>query len=453
MNEERTEQVQVEQIQACLDAKNYPELRRLLQEMNPADTGALFEEFPENVQPILFRLLPKETAAVTFSYMEPEQQESLLNCLTDRELEDVMQDMYVDDAVDFIEEMPAGVVLRILRHTDPEMRATLNQLLKYPKDSAGSIMTTEFVDLRKDMTVSDAFARIRATGVDKETIYTCYVIDETRRLEGIVTAKTLLLSPMDTPLSEVMETNIIYARTLEDQEEVAGLLEKYDFLAVPVVDGEHRLVGIVTIDDAIDVIQEEATEDIEKMAAIVPGDKPYIRQSVFGLYKSRIPWLLLLMVSATFTGSIISSFEATLATYGALTMFIPMLMDTGGNCGGQASVSVIRGLSLGEIEFRDFFRVVWKEIRVAMLCGTTLAAANFVKILVVDRVSIPVAAVVCLTLLCTVFVAKVVGCMLPIAAKRIGFDPAVMASPFITTIVDAFSLLIYMGMANALLAG
>jgi len=440
-----------QQVYACLEAKNYPELRGLLREMNPADIGSLFEDIEPNMQPVVFRLLPKATAAVAFSYMEAEEQENLLRSFTDKELEDVMREMYIDDAVDFIEEMPASVVWRILRHTDTEMRAALNQLLQYPKDSAGSIMTPEFVDLRKNMTVREAFSRIRATGLDKETVYTCYVIDDTRHLEGIVTVKDLLLSPMEATMDQIMQTNVIYAKTLQDQEEVAGLLEKYDFLAVPVVDGEQRLVGIVTIDDAIDVIQEEATEDIEKMAAIVPSDKPYIRQSVFELYKSRIPWLLLLMVSATFTGTIISSFEATLATFGALTMFIPMLMDTGGNCGGQASVSVIRGLSLGEVEYRDFFRVVWKEIRVAVLCGATLAVANFVKILLVDRVPVPVAAVVCLTLVCTVFVAKVVGCMLPIGAKRMGFDPAVMASPFITTIVDAISLLIYMGMANLLL--
>ena len=452
MTEERR-LMRVEQVKTCLANKNYPEVRGILRDLNPADIAALFEELQPNEQPVLFRLLPKAAAAFAFSYMEPEQQQNLLESFTDKELEDVMREMYIDDAVDFIEEMPASVVWRILRHTDPEMREALNQLLQYPKDSAGSIMTTEFIDLRRDMTVRDAFTRIRATGLDKETVYTCYVTDETRHLEGIVTVKDLLLSPLTATMGQIMQTHIIYAKTLQDQEEVAGLLEKYDFLAVPVVDGENRLVGIVTVDDAIDVIQEEATEDIEKMAAIVPSDEPYIRQSVFELYKSRIPWLLLLMVSATFTGSIISSFEATLATFGALTMFIPMLMDTGGNCGGQASVSVIRGLSLGEVAYRDFFRVVWKEVRVAVLCGATLAAANFVKILLVDRVPVPVAAVVCLTLVCTVFVAKVVGCMLPMAAKRIGFDPAVMASPFITTIVDAISLLIYMGMANLLLAG
>ncbi|MBR4888452.1 MAG: magnesium transporter, partial [Clostridia bacterium] len=285
-----------QQVYACLEAKNYPELRGLLREMNPADIGSLFEDIEPNVQPVVFRLLPKATAAVAFSYMEAEEQENLLRSFTDKELEDVMREMYIDDAVDFIEEMPASVVWRILRHTDPEMRAALNQLLQYPKDSAGSIMTPEFVDLRKNMTVREAFGRIRATGLDKETVYTCYVIDDTRHLEGIVTVKDLLLSPLDATMEQIMQTHVIYAKTTQDQEEVAGLLEKYDFLAVPVVDGEQRLVGIVTIDDAIDVIQEEATEDIEKMAAIVPGDKPYIRQSVFELYKSRIPWLLLLMV-------------------------------------------------------------------------------------------------------------------------------------------------------------
>lgn len=452
MNEERLELARAEQVQAYLDAKNYSAIKELLQDMNPADLGPLFDEFPEQVQPILFRLLPKDMAADVFAYMEPEQQENLLNCFSDKELEEVMADMFVDDAADFIEEMPAGVVWRILRHTDPEMRATLNQLLNYPKDSAGSIMTTEFIDLKQTMTVNDAFDRIRKTGLDKETIYTCYVTDDTRRLEGIVTVKDLLLSPKETQLSDIMETNVISVRTLEDQEHVASLLGKYDFLAVPVVDAENRLVGIVTVDDAIDVIQEEATEDIEKMAAIVPADKPYMRQSVFSLYKSRIIWLLLLMVSATFTGGILASFESTLATFGALTMYIPMLMDTGGNSGGQSSTSVVRAMSLGEIEYRDFFRVLWKESRVALLCGVTLAAANFVKVLVVDRLAVPVALVVCLTLVFTVFVAKVVGCILPIGAKRIGLDPAVMASPIITTIVDAFSLLIYMNIATMILA-
>ncbi len=452
MNEERLELARAEQVQAYLDAKNYSAIKELLQDMNPADLGPLFDEFPEQVQPILFRLLPKDMAADVFAYMEPEQQENLLNCFSDKELEEVMADMFVDDAADFIEEMPAGVVWRILRHTDPEMRATLNQLLNYPKDSAGSIMTTEFIDLKQTMTVNDAFDRIRKTGLDKETIYTCYVTDDTRRLEGIVTVKDLLLSPKETQLSDIMETNVISVRTLEDQEHVASLLGKYDFLAVPVVDAENRLVGIVTVDDAIDVIQEEATEDIEKMAAIVPADKPYMRQSVFSLYKSRIIWLLLLMVSATFTGGILASFESTLATFGALTMYIPMLMDTGGNSGGQSSTSVVRAMSLGEIEYRDFFRVLWKESRVALLCGVTLAAANFVKVLIVDRLAVPVALVVCLTLVFTVFVAKVVGCILPIGAKRIGLDPAVMASPIITTIVDAFSLLIYMNIATMILA-
>ena len=452
MNEERLELARAEQVQAYLDAKNYSAIKELLQDMNPADLGPLFDEFPEQVQPILFRLLPKDMAADVFAYMEPEQQENLLNCFSAKELEEVMADMFVDDAADFIEEMPAGVVWRILRHTDPEMRATLNQLLNYPKDSAGSIMTTEFIDLKQTMTVNDAFDRIRKTGLDKETIYTCYVTDDTRRLEGIVTVKDLLLSPKETQLSDIMETNVISVRTLEDQEHVASLLGKYDFLAVPVVDAENRLVGIVTVDDAIDVIQEEATEDIEKMAAIVPADKPYMRQSVFSLYKSRIIWLLLLMVSATFTGGILASFESTLATFGALTMYIPMLMDTGGNSGGQSSTSVVRAMSLGEIEYRDFFRVLWKESRVALLCGVTLAAANFVKVLIVDRLAVPVALVVCLTLVFTVFVAKVVGCILPIGAKRIGLDPAVMASPIITTIVDAFSLLIYMNIATMILA-
>ena len=444
-------QEKLEIILELLEQREFPKLGALLKEMNPADVAELFEELPREKMALVFRLLPKELAADSFAYMEPDEQTVLVQAFSDKELHDVVNELYVDDAVDMIEEMPASLVKRILRHTDDETRRLINQILNYPKDSAGSIMTMEYVDLKRNMTVEQAFDRIRAIGVEKETVYTCYVTDSRRKLKGIVTVKDLLLAPKTEVIRDIMETNIIYVSTQTDKEEVAGLFGKYDFLAVPVVDNEERLVGIVTVDDAIDVIQEEATEDIEMMAAITPTDRPYMKTGVFATWKKRIPWLLLLMISATFTGSIITSFEDALAESVVLTGFIPMLMDTGGNAGGQASVSIIRGLSLGEIEFRDVGRIIWKEGRVALLCGLTLAAANFVKLLLLDRVSMAVAAVVCSTLVLTVLVAKVVGCTLPILAKRIGFDPAVMASPFITTIVDALSLLIYFQIACAVL--
>ena len=444
-------QEKIELILELLEQKEFPKLGALLKEMNPADVAELFEELPREKMALVFRLLPKELAADAFAYMEPDEQTVLVQAFSDKELHDVVNELYVDDAVDMIEEMPANLVKRILRHTDDETRRLINQILNYPKDSAGSIMTMEYVDLKRNMTVEQAFDRIRAIGVEKETVYTCYVTDSRRKLKGIVTVKDLLLAPKTEVIRDIMETNIIYVSTQTVKEEVAGLFGKYDFLAVPVVDNEERLVGIVTVDDAIDVIQEEATEDIEMMAAITPTDRPYMKTGVFATWKKRIPWLLLLMISATFTGSIITSFEDALAASVVLTGFIPMLMDTGGNAGGQASVSIIRGLSLGEIEYSDVLRIVWKEGRVALLCGLTLAAANFVKLLLLDRVSMAVAAVVCSTLVLTVMVAKIVGCTLPILAKRIGFDPAVMASPFITTIVDALSLLIYFQIACAVL--
>ena len=372
----------------------------------------------------------------------------------DAELKEVLDELYLDDTVDIVEEMPANVVKRILKHSDPDMRKSINEILKYPEDSTGSIMTTEFVDLKETMTVEDALKRIRRTGPDKETINVCYVIDDWRHLIGVLSIRTLLLAEEDDIIGDIMERNYICVQTLDDQEETARALGKYDFLALPVVDTENRLVGIVTVDDAIDVLQEETTEDMEKMAAMLPTDKPYLRTSAFDTFKSRIPWLLLLMVSATFTGQIISSFEDALSAFTILTAYIPMLMDTGGNCGSQASVTVIRGLSLGEIEFSDLIQVVWKECRVALLCGTVLAGANFAKLMLLDRmvfhnpITVTVAAVICLTLVCTVFAAKIVGCMLPLLAKKIGFDPAVMASPFITTIVDATSLLIYFRFAS-----
>ena len=445
-------------LETFLNEKKYATLRDVLATMNPADIALLFEDMPVEKLPVLFRLLPKEQAAETFVEMESDVQEMLIHGFSDAELKEVVDELYVDDAVDIVEEMPANVVKRILRQADPDMRKMINELLKYPDDSAGSIMTTEFVSLRPRMTTEEAIKRIRRTGVDKETIYTCYVTEGSNVLVGYISIRTLLTADEDDVIEDIMEPNVISVHTTDDQEEVARTLAKYGFLAVPVVDTEDRLVGIVTIDDAIDVIEEEATEDIEKMASIVPSDKPYLKQSAYELWKNRIPWLLLLMLSATFTGMIITSFETALAAQVALTSFIPMLMGTGGNSGSQASVTVIRNLSLGEVELSDIARVVWKEIRVAVLCGISLAAANFVKIMLVDvwlmgntDVTMTVAAVVCITLALTVLIAKVVGCVLPMLAQKLHFDPAVMASPFITTIVDAISLIVYFQVASMML--
>ncbi len=440
-----------ETLVSLLEEKKYPTLRDVLVTLNPADIAALFEELPADRLPLLFRLLPKELAAETFVEMEPDEQELLIRGFSDNELKEVIDELYLDDAVDIVEEMPANVVKRILRSADPDTRKMINEILKYPEDSAGSIMTIEYVRLRRQFTVEQAIKHIRRTGIDKETIYTCYVTDDNRRLLGFVSVKTLLLSDEEASIEDVMETNVIYVYTTEDRETVANLFHKYNFIALPVVDEEQRLVGIVTVDDAFDVMQEEYTEDIEKMAAITPSGKPYLKTSVFALWKARIPWLLLLMISATFTGMIITAFEQALAAQVTLAAFIPMLMDTGGNCGSQSSATVIRGLSLDEIEFSDLLRVQWKEIRVAVLCGVTLAAASFAKLLLFDKVTLAVALVVCVTLAVTVLCAKVVGCTLPILSMKVGFDPAVMSSPFITTIVDAISLMLYFSVATAVL--
>ena len=445
-------------ILALLEEKKYQTLKDVLVTMEPADIAAVFEELKEEKVPLLFRLLPKETAAEAFAELEPERQELLIRGFSDTELREVVNELYVDDAADLVEEMPANVVKRILAQADPQMRKEINEILRYPENSAGSIMTTEYVSLRPDMTVADALTRIRRTGVNKETIYTCYVTSG-RKLLGAVSVKDLLLAEEDsTPVSEVMDENVISVNTLTDQEEVARLLSKYNFLALPVVDTDGRMVGIVTFDDAMDIIVEETTEDIEKMAGMIPSEKSYLRSNAWELFRHRIPWLALLMVSATFTGMIITGFESALAAQVALTAFIPMLMNTGGNSGSQASVTVIRALSLDELEFRDLPVVIWKEIQTAVLCGVALATLCFVKIMLVDRlllgntdISLLVAAVVCVTMAFTVLIAKIVGCTLPMAAKKVGFDPAVMASPFITTIVDALSLLVYFGIASALL--
>ncbi len=441
-----------------LEEKKYTTLRDILITMNPSDIAGLFTGLEEGQLPLLFRLLPKELAAETFVEMEPDAQELLIRGFSDNELKEVVDELYVDDAADLVEEMPANVVKRILKQANPEMRNTINQILRYPENSAGSIMTTEYVTLRPEMTVEESILRIRRQGVDKETIYTCYVTRD-RVLIGMVTVKDLLLCPDDeTKISDVMLTNLISVTTQTDQEEVARMLSKYNFLALPVVDGENRMVGIVTFDDAMDVMEDEATEDMELMGGIIPSEKTYLRSTAFDLFKSRVPWLMLLMVSATFTGLIITAFEGALAAQVALTAFIPMLMGTGGNSGSQSSVTVIRALSLDELRFGDIGRVLWKELRTAVLCGVALAVVCFGKIWLVDRmlmhnesITLMVDAVVCLTLCVTVIIAKLVGCSLPMVAKVLHLDPAVMASPFISTIVDALSLLVYFLFATMLL--
>lgn len=452
-----------EKILELFNEKKFGELKALLSEMNPADLAIVFEEIPSKDLPVVFRILPKEIAAEVFVEMDTDMQQLLIEAFSDKELKEVMDELFMDDTVDIVDEMPATVAKRILRQTDPTKRRMINRLLAYPDDSAGSIMTTEYIDLKKDMTIEEALERIRKIGFDSETIYSAYVISKSRKLLGIVSIKDLLLNSKDSIIGDIMDENIIFANTLDDKEEVALQINKYDLLAIPVVDKENRLVGIVTVDDAIDVMEEEATEDIEKMAAILPSEHSYFKTNVFETFKARIPWLMLLMISATFTGAIISNFENKLATIPALIAFIPMLMDTGGNSGSQSSVTVIRAISLGDIEFRDLVRVIWKELRVSVICSAALAVVNAVKLFLVDYLVlntfnnaklstvIVLIAVVCLTLFFTVIVAMLVGCTLPILAKKIGFDPAVMASPFITTIVDAISLMIYFGMATVLI--
>lgn len=449
--EKRIEELEI-QIKDLLNNKKYHQIRELLVDLNEADIAEIIETIDNREDVVrLFRLLPKDSAADVFSYIPVEYEQMIIESLTNREIGQIMNDLYSDDAVDMLEEMPANVVKRVLAATDKETRQDINSLLKYPEDSAGSIMTVEFVDLRAYMSVSDAIERIRQIGLDKETINVCYVTDARKHLLGIVTLREIILASEDENIKALMTENVITVHTLDDQEEVAKQFQKYDFAAMPVVDNENRLVGIITVDDVMDILEEEATEDIEMMAAITPTDQPYMKTSVFETYKKRIPWLLLLMISASITGKIIQGFETALSTYVILTAFIPMLMDTGGNCGSQASVSVIRALSLDEVEFKELPMVIWKEMKVSIIVGGTLAIANFVKILLIDQTTTLVAFVVCLTLFVTVVVAKLVGCILPILADKIGFDPAVMASPFITTIVDALSLLVYFNVAGIFL--
>ncbi len=444
------EQINIEEIQELIAERKFTKLKDILAEVNPADIAVVFDEVDKKHWLLLFRVLPKELAAETFAYLETDMQRALIEAFSDVELRQVVDELFLDDTVDIIEEMPANVVNRILKNVDSETRKTINELLHYPKDSAGSIMTTEYVALKKNMTVEQAFAHIRAEGVDKETVYTCYVTDN-RKLIGLVTVKQLLLASYEDVIEDIMETNVISVHTHEDQEVVANMFDKYDFIALPVVDKENRVVGIITVDDAMEVMREEHDEDIQAMAAIIPSEKSYMQTSVWEIWKSRIPWLMLLMFSATFTGKIIESFETALAACVALTAFIPMLMGTGGNAGSQASVTIIRGLSMDEIDYKDTLRIIWKEIRVSLFVGLTLAVASIGKLLIIDGTTMDIAIVVAITLLVTVIIAKIIGCSLPILVKRIGFDPAVVVSPFITTVVDAVSLLVYFQVASILL--
>lgn len=450
LNTER-EEMEREQLIELLNKKEYNKLRSVASEMNEADIAAVMDSMEDEDSLKMFRILPKSLAADVFPMLEVDDQKYIIMSLSDKEASGIIDNLMADDATDILEEMPANVVKKILANASPETREDINHLLKYPDDSAGSIMTVEYVDLKEHMTVADAIERIRKIGLDSETINVCYVLDSKRILVGTVALRYLLIMPQDAVIGEIMNDNVIMINTLTDQEQAAQMFQKYDFTAMPVVDNENRLVGIITIDDVVDIIEEEATEDMEKMAAMLPSDKPYLKTGILETYKNRMPWLLLLMISATFTGAIITSYEEALASYVVLTAYIPMLMDTGGNAGSQTSVSVIRGLSLKEIKFSNLFQVLWKEIRVSLMCGLTLAVVDFLKLIFFDRLEIEVALVVSLTLIVVVLFSKIVGSILPILADKIGFDPAVMASPLITTIVDAVSLTVYFALATHIL--
>ncbi|MBR5218443.1 MAG: magnesium transporter [Clostridia bacterium] len=439
-----------EKISELMTERMFGQIRTILSEAQPADVADFFEELPQEDAVRLFRLMPKEEAAESFSYMSTETQKKIVDAITDRELSGILDELFLDDTVDMIEEMPANVVKRVLANSDPDTRRLINHFLQYGEDTAGSLMTIEFVDLHRDMTVRDAFERIRKTGVDKETIYTCYVTDKNRVLDGLVTVRTLLLSDMDSVIGDIMDTNVVFTSTGEDKEEIAAMFAKYDLLSVPVVDNERRLVGIITVDDAVEVMQEENTEDFEKMAAITPSDDPYLKVSTLQHVKNRVLWLLLLMISATFTGAIITHFQSLFSTNLALVSFIPMLMNTGGNCGSQVSTLVIRGMALDEIRGRDVLRVLWKEIRISVIVGAILAAVIILSTWV-TRQDLSLALTVGLSLYATVIVAKSVGCLLPIGAKQLHLDPAIMASPIITTVVDMCALLLYFTVAKSLM--
>ena len=450
---------QADELMQLLDERRMKELQLRLEDMNEFDVAEFLSEIGDNRMPMVFRLLSKQMAADVFANFDSPEQEQIINSITDSELSAIIEELYVDDAVDMMEELPANVVKRVMRTATPETRRLINQYLNYPENSAGSIMTAEFVDLKKYMNVRESIARIRRIGEDKETIYTCFVTSADRKLEGVLSVKDLLLSDDETVIEDIMDTNIVFCMTHDDQEEAAEKISDYDLMALPVVDKEGRLVGIVTVDDVIDVMEAEATEDFELLAAMTPSDKPYSRTSAWDMWKRRVPWLMFLMLSATFTSMIINSFEDALAVQAVLIGFIPMLMGTGGNSGAQASTAVIRSISLGDTEPEDVGRVIWKEFRVAILCGVTLAAVNFAKMLLVDRillnndgVTLTVAAVVSLSIVLIVMFAKVVGSVLPIAAEKLGVDPAVMANPLISTITDAVSLLIYFEIAKLMIS-
>lgn len=457
--------MEFEELMELLETRQYSTFMGRIDEFNPIDAAELFEELSDERRALVFRLLKKNTAAEIFAELDPDVQQAVIERLSDREISLMIEELYTDDAVDMLEEMPAGVVTRIMKNATPETRREINRFLAYPEDSAGSVMTSEYIDLRQNMTNAEAMERIRRIGLDKETVYVAYVTDSARVLQGVIELKQLLFAAPTDRIGDLMDTNVIYAGTHDDRESVAQLISRYDMIALPIVDKEQRLVGIVTVDDALDVLQTEATEDIEKMAAMLPSEKPYLKTSVWEVWKQRVPWLVLLMITATFTGAIITHYESALGTYAVLTAFLPMLMNTGGNAGGQTSVTIIRGLSLGEIELRDVLRVLWKELRVGAFCGITLAAATFIKVMALDfrfqryttldngeiQNNLIIALVICATVFGAIIFAKIVGTLLPIGAKRIGLDPAVMASPFITTIVDAVTLLIYFAVASALL--
>jgi len=458
MDFEAIHERQNEELTELLDRRDMKRLQQRLEDMQEFDVAEFLSEIGDNRMPMVFRLLSKETAAEVFANFDAPEQEQVINSITDSELSGILEELYVDDAVDMMEELPANVVKRVMRTATPETRKLINQYLHYPENSAGSIMTAEFIDLKKYMSVRESIARIRRIGEDKETIYICFVTSADRKLEGIVTVKDLLLAEDDTVIENLMDTNVIFATTTEDQESVAEKISDYDLMAIPVVDLEGRLVGIVTVDDVIDVMEEETTEDFEIMAGMTPSDKPYSRTGTLEMWKNRIPWLMFLMLSATFTSMILTKFEDMLAVQAGLVAFIPMLMGTGGNSGAQASTAVIRSLSLGDTEPKDALRVMWKEWRVAAICGLTLAAVNFVKMLLLDgmllhndSVTVAVAATVSVSIVFIVMFAKVVGSMLPIIAEKVGVDPAVMANPLISTVTDAVSLLIYINIAKLIL--
>ena len=446
MNEEVNELVEL------IEKEDYKKLKNKITDLNEADIAEILQDIEDEEKRIkVFRLLPKDLAADTFANLDSDVQQSFIKLLSMKEAGAIVENLYVDDAADLLDEMPASMVTKILANTTPETRKEINYLLRYPDNSAGSIMNIDYLDLKASLTVEQAINKMRREGKEKETINVCYVLDKKRQLIGYIELRDFVFNSPDTLIEDIMNTNPVYVYTYEDQEEVAAKFSKYDVTVMPVVDREDKLVGIITVDDIVDILEQETTEDIEKMAAISPTDKPYLRMTPFETWKKRIPWLLLLMISATFTGKIIQHYESALAAYVVLTSFIPMLMDTGGNAGGQASVTIIRGLSLNEIEYKDFFKIIGKELIVSLMVGLTLAVANFAKLLIIDQVSLVIALVVCLSLVITVIFAKLVGCTLPILAKKVGFDPAVMASPFITTIVDAISLFTYFNIASLIL--